>query len=261
LADERSAPDADTPETHNMSMTWKLLANLSWKYWGPVIKARCRSGGAKAFRKRKVGKNSYVDPSVQIFGWEHVTVGANAALSEGSWLNASARDGGYHRIIIGDFCHIGRRNYFCTGGLIHIKDFGFTGLDCHFLGCGHNIDSPMIPYAASGLSTGAPIEIGVNCWLTTSVTVLEGVHIGCGSVIGARSLVTDRVPRFSIAIGNPCGVVKRVDFKNNRWIAAQQFTDELAGFMPKEEEYLAHCAAIGNRCGRRCMRAARASAG
>jgi acetyltransferase-like isoleucine patch superfamily enzyme len=222
-----------------MSMIWQLLDHLPWKYWGPVIKARRRSGGGRAFRKRNVGRNSYVDPSVQIFGWEHVTVGENASLSEGSWLNASAREGGNDRIVIGNFCHIGRRNFFSTGGLIHIKDFGLTGLDCHFLGCGHNIESPMIPYSASGLSAGAPIEVGVNCWLTTSVTVLEGVQIGFGSVIGARSVVTECVPPFSIAIGNPCNVVKRFDFRGNRWIAAEEFRDELAAFMPKEAEYLA----------------------
>jgi acetyltransferase-like isoleucine patch superfamily enzyme len=222
-----------------MGLTWKLLVNLPWKYWGPVIRVRWRGGGAGAFRKRNVGKNSYVDPSVQIFGWEQVTIGDNVALSEGTWLNASARDGSRDRIIIGDFCHIGRRNYFSTGGLIHIKDFGFTGIDCHLLGTSHSVASPMTPYVASELTPGAAIELGVNCWLTTSVTVLAGVQIGCGSVIGARSVLTGSVPPFSIAFGNPCRVVKRFDFKNNLWIPVQQFSDELAKFAPSEAEYLA----------------------
>jgi len=223
-----------------MSMMWRLLDRLPWKYWGCLVRARFRGGDAHAFRKRNVGNYTYVDPSVQIFGWEHVTLGESSILSEGCWLNASVRDGRPDRIIIGDFCHIGRRNYFSTGGQIHVKDFGFTGIDCHFLGCGHNVESPMIPYLVSGLSDGAAIEIGVNCWLTTSVTVLEGVVIGFGSVIGARALVVENVPPFSLALGTPCRVVKRFDFKNNRWIAAEHFTDELAGFMPTEVEYLGH---------------------
>jgi acetyltransferase-like isoleucine patch superfamily enzyme len=217
---------------------WDVLEKLPWKYWGPLIAARFRGGNASVFRRTNVGKNSYVDPSVQIFGWENVTVGKNACLSEGTWLNASARAGQHDRIIIGNFCHIGRRNYFSTGGLIHIKDFGFTGLDCQFLGCGHNVKSPMTPYVASGLSDGSAIEVGVNCWLTTSVTILEGVRIGCGSVIGARAVVTANVPPFSIALGNPSRVVKRFDFKNNRWIESLNFKDEHDRFMPQEPEYL-----------------------
>jgi acetyltransferase-like isoleucine patch superfamily enzyme len=221
-----------------MSLIWAVLERLPWKQWGPLIRMRSRSIDVRAFRRKNVGQHSYVDPSVQVFGWENVTVGKCTAVSEGVWLNASVRDGRPDRIVIGDFCHIGRRNYFSTGGSIEIRDFGFTGIDCHFLGCGHNMDSPMTPYVVSGLTAGASIELGVNCWLTTSVTVLEGVRIGCGSVIGARSVVTDDIPPFSIAVGNPCKVVKRFDFKNNRWVPAQQLSDELARFMPQEDEYL-----------------------
>jgi acetyltransferase-like isoleucine patch superfamily enzyme len=203
------------------------------------MRARWWSGGTNDFRKRNVGVYSYVDPSVQIFGWRHVTVGKHSAVSEDSWLNASARDGENDRIVIGDFCYIGRRNYFSTGGLIHIKDFGFTGIDCHFLGSGHNVESPMIPYISSGLSSGAPIQVGVNCWLTTSVTVLEGVEIGCGSVVGARSVVTGSLPPFSISIGNPCRTIKRFDFKNHVWVPAHLFSEDFLAYMPSEAEYLA----------------------
>ena len=220
-----------------MSVMWRALDRIPWKLWGPLMRMRWRSTDAAAFRKRNVGGNSYVDPSVQIFGWQNVTVGKCTAVSEDVWLNASVRGAQHDRIVIGDFCHIGRRNYFSTGGLIHIEDFGFTGLDCHFLGCAHNMDSPLIPYLASGLTAGAPIELGVNCWLTTAVTVLEGVRIGRGSVIGARSVVTGSIPPFSIAVGNPCRVVKRFDFKNHRWVAAGQFDAELEKFAPAEEEY------------------------
>lgn len=217
-----------------------LYRVLPWKLWGPALRLRWRGGDCGAFRKRNVGESSYVDPTVQIFGWENVTVGKFAAISEGTLLNASARGtAGNDRITIGDYAHIGRRNYFSTGGYIEIKDFGFTGIDCHFLGCGHNVDSPMIPYVASGLSPGAPIELGINSWLTTSVTVLEGVTIGHGSVVGARSVVTGNIAPFSMAVGNPCKVTKRFDFKANRWVGAEDFKDGLSAYMPTESEYRA----------------------
>ena len=53
-----------------------------------------------------------------------------------------------------------------------------------------------------------PIVIGSNCWLAGGVTVLPGIAIGEGSVIGAGSVVTKDIPAHSVAVGNPCRVIK-----------------------------------------------------
>lgn len=45
-------------------------------------------------------------------------------------------------------------------------------------------------------------------WIADGVTVLSGVHIGQGSVIGAGSIVTKSVPPYSICGGVPCRVIK-----------------------------------------------------
>ena len=217
---------------------WRLFDLLPWRLRGVAYRWGTSSMGyARGFAKSRVGENSYVDPSVQVIGWRNVSVGCNTAISEGCWLNVNFRENSARRIVIGNNCHIGRRNFFSSGPLIKIKDYGFTGLDCHFLGCGHNIESPLVPYIASGLSAGGVIEIGVNCWLATEVTVLQNVHIGCGSIVGARSLVLHSLPPFSIAVGNPCKVIKRFDFKNNKWIRIDEWTAELDRFMPSEDEY------------------------
>jgi acetyltransferase-like isoleucine patch superfamily enzyme len=57
-----------------------------------------------------------------------------------------------------------------------------------------------------GYSTG-PIVIEENVWLATRVTILDGVHIGKGSVISAGSVVTGNIPPWSVAHGNPAKVV------------------------------------------------------
>ena len=61
--------------------------------------------------------------------------------------------------------------------------------------------------------TGAssPIHIEDNVWLGFDACVLPGVRIGQGSIIGARSVVFDDVPPFTVAAGNPARVVKRLD--------------------------------------------------
>jgi acetyltransferase-like isoleucine patch superfamily enzyme len=217
----------------------KYHSILPWKLWGPGYRLVSGNIGLRSkFRTSQVGKDSYVDPSVLIIGWENITIGNNTTLSEDIWLNVNHREQGAKRIVIGNNCHIGKRNFLSSGPLIHINDYSFTGLDCHFLGCGHITDFPMVPYIASGLTPGDVIEVGANCWLTTAVTVLQGVRIGHGSIIGAQSVVLNDIPPFSIAVGNPCKVLKRYDFKMNRWVDISDWTDELNELIPSECEYL-----------------------
>lgn len=221
------------------TIRWYLFSLVPCPLKGVVYRVFNFSVASSAkFRKYNVGVGSYVDPDVQIVGWENVTVGRNSVISEGAWINVNFRDNSTERVVIGNNCHIGRRNFFSVGPLIRIKDYGFTGLDCHFLGCGHNIDSPSLPYVASGLSLGGNIEIGVNCWLATAVTVMQNVTIGHGTVVGARSLVVNDLPPFSIAVGVPCRVIKRFDFKRRKWISIDDWDSDFDKYMPNEDEYL-----------------------
>lgn len=55
------------------------------------------------------------------------------------------------------------------------------------------------------------IVIKDKAWLGYGVTVLKGVTIGEGAVIGARSVVTHDIPPYSVAAGNPARVVKNID--------------------------------------------------
>jgi acetyltransferase-like isoleucine patch superfamily enzyme len=56
----------------------------------------------------------------------------------------------------------------------------------------------------------APIRICDYVWLGFDVVVLKGVTIGEGAVVGARAVVTRDVPPWTIAVGNPAGVVKEI---------------------------------------------------
>ncbi len=55
-----------------------------------------------------------------------------------------------------------------------------------------------------------PVTIGNNVWIGGSVTILPGVTIGDNVTIGAGSVVTKDIPSNSIAVGNPCAVVKTI---------------------------------------------------
>ena len=59
----------------------------------------------------------------------------------------------------------------------------------------------------------SPVKIGKKVWIGSDCTILPGVEIGDGAVIGAGSVVTKNVPASSVAIGNPARVIKQIEIK------------------------------------------------
>jgi len=229
----------------------KVNSLVPWRLMGVLFSIISGSAFRRwRFSYSKVGPGSYIDSTVQIIGWQNVNIGSNTVVSEDSWLNVNFREDVAKVIDIGSNCHIGRRNFFSSGPLIRIGDYCMTSVDCHFLGAGHIIEDPMIPYLGSGPSEGKKIILGTNVWLGASVTVLAGVEIGRGSIIGATSVVTHSIPPFCIALGTPCEVVKRYDFIQRAWIPIDEWNEALEQAMPGEAGYLATLRANYPRIGR-----------
>lgn len=60
----------------------------------------------------------------------------------------------------------------------------------------------------------APVIIEDDVWIGANVTILMGVRIGRGCVVGAGAVVTKDIPPYSIAIGVPARVIKlRFDYQ------------------------------------------------
>ena len=51
--------------------------------------------------------------------------------------------------------------------------------------------------------------IGNDVWIGENVIILPGVHIDDGAIIGANSVVAKDIEPYSIAVGNPCRVIKK----------------------------------------------------
>ena len=80
--------------------------------------------------------------------------------------------------------------------------------NCMIAGGNHNFSDISIPIRYQGdNSKGIVIEDDV--WIGANCVVLDGVNIQKGSIIGAGSIVTKDIPEFSIAVGNPCKVIRK----------------------------------------------------
>lgn len=190
------------------------------------------------YRHKHVGRGSFVDRTVHVLGWRSVQIGDNTSIGEGTCININNRSVPGLKVLVGNNCFVGRRNFFNNGQTIIISDYCMTSIDCRFNGADHIFSNPFLPYISTGVAADKTIYIGTNCWLGIGVTVLGHVSIGHGSIVGAGALVTKDLPPFSLAVGNPAQVIKRFDMISRAWIIVRDFTPEMDALLPDEATYL-----------------------
>ncbi|MDE6134064.1 MAG: sugar O-acetyltransferase [Muribaculaceae bacterium] len=106
------------------------------------------------------------------------------------------------------------KNFYANFNLVILDEapvtFGdnvFIAPNCGFYTAGHPIDPSE---RRLGLEFASPITVGDDVWIGAGVTVLPGVCIGDRCVIGAGSVVVNDIPPNSVAVGNPCRVIKTI---------------------------------------------------
>lgn len=113
----------------------------------------------------------------------------------------------------GEYITLGKNffaNYNCKlidGGRITFGDDVLIGPDCTFVTPTHAVDPVK---RIQGYMQYKPITVGNNVWFGAGVLVCPGVTIGDNCVIGAGSVVVKDIPANSVAVGNPCKVIRRV---------------------------------------------------
>lgn len=59
----------------------------------------------------------------------------------------------------------------------------------------------------SGYRNTKPVEVGEHAWLCEGCTIMPGVKVGVGAIVGAKAVVFKNVPAHSLVLGNPAEVV------------------------------------------------------
>ncbi|MBF7012792.1 DapH/DapD/GlmU-related protein [Novosphingobium resinovorum] len=122
-------------------------------------------------------------------------------------------------ITIGQDAYLGENSYIWSSQSIRIGD---RVLISHGVNIHDNISHPISAKARhkhfTGMVSGedfsqlegvssAPIDIGDDAWIGFNATILKGVTIGRGAIVGASTLVTCDVPDWVIVAGNPARII------------------------------------------------------
>lgn len=138
------------------------------------------------------------------------------------------------RLIIGKFCAIAKGVEFIMNGANHRMN-SVTTYQFNILGGGWEKSAPRI----DELPLKGDTVIGNDVWIGQNVTLLPGVHIGDGCIIGANSVVAKDIPPFSVAVGNPCEVKrKRFDDELIEYLLELKWWDKSPDWISKNMDAL-----------------------
>lgn len=130
------------------------------------------------------------------YGLRHVD--KTAYIAAGSSLSSD--------IIIGPYAYVGPEAMICKG--VQIGAYSMLGPRVTIVGRDHRFDIPGVPTIFSGRPESMPTVIEADVWIGACTTLIGGIRIGHGSVIGAGSVVTRDVPPFTIVAGVPARVLR-----------------------------------------------------
>lgn len=203
-----------------------LLTNLLSSIPTKIVGSNLRNFAYRNIFAR-IGRSVYIEDGVNFLNTSCIDIGNHVTLLHGVSINAQGHPN--NRVYLGDkvtlergvdmramkntHIHIDQGTfigpYVCLAGSGNIK-IGKSCLIAAHVGIfanNHIFDDPTQTIENQGISSEG-IVIEDDCWVGHAVTILDGVTIGKGSVIGAGAVVTKDIPPFSIAVGVPAKVVK-----------------------------------------------------
>lgn len=162
---------------------------------------------------RNVGRDILIEyPVSKMVGREYISIGSFTYIGKRSVITAwniskTPRIEIGSNVGIGDDCHITSTNRVLIGDgtllgtKVTITDNAHGSSNRHLLG---------LPPGERNVYSKGPVIIGQNVWIGDKATVLPGVIVGDGAIIGANAVVTKDVPSYTIVGGNPARIIKKL---------------------------------------------------
>jgi acetyltransferase-like isoleucine patch superfamily enzyme len=149
----------------------------------------------------------HLGAGVEIRSPDRLHLGARVTLDSGVLLHCGGMDWteGRGEITIGDDTYVGPQCVLFGAGGIRIGRGVLISPGVVITSHQHTFTNPQLAIRAQPMSF-APIVIEDDVWIGSNATVLPGVHIGAGSVIGAGAVVTTSLPAGVVALGVPARI-------------------------------------------------------
>lgn len=159
--------------------------------------------------KISVGDNSFIDDyAVLDAKGKHnkgIIIGKNVFLGRNTILSCKEGD-----IEIMDYANISANCSLLSETSIKVGKYSFLAGHCYLVGGGnHSFERTDIPIMFQPSLTKGGINIKEDAWLGASVTVLDGVTVGQGCIIGAGAMVNKSISDYYLAVGVPAKEIRK----------------------------------------------------
>jgi acetyltransferase-like isoleucine patch superfamily enzyme len=190
-----------SPFARRLWAEWNLFP-LRWglRSCGPDVLVR-RPHLIKGASKISIGRGTQIGHHVSIQCWPGpqgwISLGENCDIGEFAMILSYGGD-----IVIGSHCSVNPFSILYGHGGLKIGDHVRIAGHTVIIPAEHRFEDPNIPIAHQG-ATKKGIVIEDDVWIGTHCSILDGVTVGRGAVIGAGSVVTRDVSPFSVVAGVP----------------------------------------------------------
>ncbi len=106
-------------------------------------------------------------------------------------------------IVIGNKVSLGHYNKIWAFNKVIIGDYVQSAIGLTIISGGHNVND------YSPITENQEVILEGENWIGANVTILGGVTVGKGTIIGAGSIVNKDLPPYTICVGNPCKVIRK----------------------------------------------------
>lgn len=193
----------------------RLLHSVVTKGWDRITRIGAIGPHSPAARRfGHFGSGSIICfPSTTIYNERYLHIGNDTMIGPGCSLSAGMVPGqeclSDRVVTIGDRCLIGKGSAIVGHFSIEIGDDVWTGHNVYITDQNHGYQDVSTPISRQSMPE-KPVRIGSRSWIGYGAVILPGAEIGEHVVIGANSVVSGPIPSYSVAVGAPARVIRRL---------------------------------------------------